>query len=706
MEFSSSKRDWAWAIGSGVACVIILFWRFFVTSGDKLAGDDVDTRLCIYLCEHLRLSFLGKASLLDPAFFYPERGLMGRSEGMLLYSIPFSLFRTLGADIYYSFEATLWAIRLVGHLAAFYLLRRVIHCSLPVAIFGACLVSTGNVYFLVLGHTQLLAVSLVILIGALVAVYVRHRSLRPKLALSALLVSAILAGLLSATSFYVSLFSALLVVFTGLLFGVASLLKRQLSLPARPQEWAAAFVLAIVACYPTFWLYKPVLEKTSWRDMATTRLHMADAKTALDPRFVSDLWNLRLPYEMGDRQLGHRSEAPRTWPPLTLALASVGLIWAAIKLFQTQSATERFAAAFLLAAAGLYACCLVFPTANGEWTAWVWVRQWIPLVKAIRVPQRFAVVAHVAVALVIAIQMQKLYASRLQKLFFVLAAICLAEQVNWHEFQGLSRFGDLGRLGELPAPPQSCRVFAIDDFQVKTPAYQLDAMLLSQRWGIPTINGYTAFEPYDWNLQVDQAAYSGQLRRWALKKGLTNGFCVLNFESKNWTVADPQAFGRIPIDQEILFTLPGKQIPELLIAGFRGPTADGTWLDSGSPKLRFGWTKASSSAPLLNLKFDVRTLPANPVEARLEIDNQELAKFEFTKLGLQEVSIAIPTDLATADLRQMTIFLNSPGVYPPRDGQFSALLVSVRASLRRQSAAVPANSTKAQTPTNQSPARL
>ena len=54
-----------------------------------------------------------------------------------------------------------------------------------------------------------------------------------------------------------------------------------------------------------------------------------------------------------------------------------------------------------------------------------------------------------------------------------------------------------GALDEVPAEPGSAALFylanSVPDRQGATYAYQIDAMLISQRVGIPTINGYSGW---------------------------------------------------------------------------------------------------------------------------------------------------------------------------------------------------------------------
>src|SRR4051794_5670986 len=59
-----------------IACVcviVLIFWNFFASGFDRVAGDIGDNRFIIAILEHWRHVFLGRApDFTSPSFFYPE----------------------------------------------------------------------------------------------------------------------------------------------------------------------------------------------------------------------------------------------------------------------------------------------------------------------------------------------------------------------------------------------------------------------------------------------------------------------------------------------------------------------------------------------------------------------------------------------------------------------------------------------------------
>ena len=94
-----------------------------------------------------------------------------------------------------------------------------------------------------------------------------------------------------------------------------------------------------------------------------------------------------------------------------------------------------------------------------------------------------------------------------------------AEQYNHHSNARLDVVEARRTLASHPPPPAECEVFQVaPPFPPGRPdhALQLDAMLLAQRFGIPTVNGYSGQLPRGWPggpVQAVRASSSGVARR-------------------------------------------------------------------------------------------------------------------------------------------------------------------------------------------------
>jgi hypothetical protein len=72
-------------------------------------------------------------------------------------------------------------------------------------------------------------------------------------------------------------------------------------------------------------------------------------------------------------------------------------------------------------------------------------------------------------------------------------------------------------------------------------ATHIDAMLVSQRFNLPTLNGYSGWFPAEWKLLSFDKDYLENARQWVRNKGIASGLCSLDLSSGTWST-DNQIF--------------------------------------------------------------------------------------------------------------------------------------------------------------------
>jgi hypothetical protein len=150
----------------------------------------------------------------------------------------------------------------------------------------------------------------------------------------------------------------------------------------------------------------------------------------------------------------------------------------------------------------------------------------------------------------------------------VLLVLAVVEQINTtpsgSRMSGatvLDRSAQLRFLRSATAPPPACRSFYVLDrtHTSLAPAGaagyyiavtdQIDAMLISQKFRIPTLNGYTSYRPPDWGL-LDPFApqYPAAVRSWANEHNMQGGLCQLDLATMRWQMesAPPTATAAKP----------------------------------------------------------------------------------------------------------------------------------------------------------------
>lgn len=88
-------------------------------------GDLADGRLNLYFLEHAHKFFSGKlmASLWDAPFMYPEKNVLAFSDNLLGSAPIYSLLRLFGADMFASYQIWFVIVTALNYITAFYFLR-------------------------------------------------------------------------------------------------------------------------------------------------------------------------------------------------------------------------------------------------------------------------------------------------------------------------------------------------------------------------------------------------------------------------------------------------------------------------------------------------------------------------------------------------------------------------------------------------------
>jgi hypothetical protein len=110
-------------------------------------------------------------------------------------------------------------------------------------------------------------------------------------------------------------------------------------------------------------------------------------------------------------------------------------------------------------------------------------------------------------------------------------AFCVIEQVNlWSN--GLARATELAELRAVPAPPRECRSFLVKYFGE---VGEVDAMWISMKTGLPTLNGRSGGAPPGWRLSEPSVDYAAVARQWIAQNQLSQQVCIYDEVSRRWS---------------------------------------------------------------------------------------------------------------------------------------------------------------------------
>jgi len=539
-----------WLVGAS------LFFRAEWSSGfRKIMGDNHDTVHITFLQEHWFHVLHGQVSWRSPSFFYPLKGVLGFSEGFVLFQIFYAPLRLLGCDMFLAAELTVILFSLVGFASFVCLARVAFGAQRWVALIGGLAFTFANNLWLHLYWFQLLVVWMVpgvLLLGVLAfRAWPEHRARSRVLGAAC----GLLAALIFFTSFYVAWFSviAIGVALTILLLGgrrrVASRLLTQLQ-----SAWSLVLTMGLafaVGLVPFVLTYLPAQKQVH---------HLSYGKIMSYAPRPRDLVNV------GTHNVLWSSIVQRIVPSLlptfvTYAVTPLVMIFAlvgsALALWMSRNEVDRarlFAArsAAVLAATAVVLSILPVETRFGSLWAVIWH---IPGATAIRRTDRIGVVTGLVASLAMVCAASVLYRrggrqrdrSIWRATILVLVLLAVVEQANTTPMALLDRRAELAFLRSAETPPTACRRFYVVD-RVHTslsptgPAGyaaavtdQLDAMLISEKFLIPTLNGYTSYPPDGWGLMDPfSSEYLGAVRSWTTAHDLQAGLCQLDLGTMQW----------------------------------------------------------------------------------------------------------------------------------------------------------------------------
>jgi hypothetical protein len=309
-------------------------------------------------------------------------------------------------------------------------------------------------------------------------------------------------------------------------------------------------VVFLVALAPFFATYLPVRSEyggRSW-ELVESLLPVASDLSNVGPENL--VWGDLLAREDGRRWPGNYRKG---YPPLFLGTLLLGTALAGRRTFRgdpprtvADSCSSLDLWTFGLGSSVVTCWILMFPVAGVS--AWRLVHDLVPGAEAIRVVFRLQLVASLAASAVVAVTLDRaMHRSKGRWRSGAIALFCLvllAEQVNLRS-HGFSKDLQRERLGAVEIPPPECSAFVLAPGPVPSlqrPGreaewfeVQHDAMLVAQRFGVPTLNGRSGILPSGWRLhRPDEEDYSEDLRSWRKRHGLVGGVCTLDLSTGRW----------------------------------------------------------------------------------------------------------------------------------------------------------------------------
>ena len=498
----------------------------------------------------------------QPAFFFPTGNTLGYSDTFVLDELFYAPLRWASLDPFAAFQGTVLAGSLVGFTGAHCLCRRILGGHVLTSSLLALTFTFSNALFVQAGHSQLYAIYWCP--GVIVLV------LRSTDARNGRLLNAFGAGLLTGTLFlstyYLAWFfavcSALWCLFYWLLRGnfrrTWSTLRTAIA--AYRTRMAVCAVGLAIPLVPFGIVYLPAL-KSGRRPVSAAVQNAAGVGDMINTGQRNLLWGpltrtVLAPGRLRNGELGFGLT------PVTLMLVAVSTAYFVHRLRVSGSSRPRDRAAL---ATGLVAVVsIVLPMRILGVVPWTLIWHLVPGASAIRAIDRLALMSSLLGMMVIAFAVAEIVVrpkdlgatapatggpvarpagrprGHLMAATVVLLGICAVEQVNVGRNAGIDRRAEMAALAAVPEPPTGCRAFyvTVSAGDVRRPDLpSIDAMLVAQKTGLPTVNGFSGLFPPGYGAVSDPASprYGHDVRQWVVSHGVTAGMCGYNLASRTWT---------------------------------------------------------------------------------------------------------------------------------------------------------------------------
>lgn len=515
-------------------------------------GDSYDGLIEISIFEHWYNFFECKEAFFSTRYFYPYAATIGYNDALLIPGLFFAAGRTAGFDIFVSALIAHVSMKIIGFFGMFVLLRLGGAIRFWLALAGSALFTISSASLLHMYHAQLLSVCLIpwLMVFALRA----GRALLAGETGSLCLWGGMLGagfGLAAFTAFYMAWFFA----FGMMLYVAAALVTtgaqaRSALWVALTRQWPAVvlcLLIALCALTPLGIAYLPKVMAGMHHDWtsgpADTLVNMGTLINVGDGNLV---WGRLLDLAASASHHGLAGGEARFGIPLGLLVAGlVALAW-----FVRNRAGNAMPFVMAVALVGFVALMAKGP---GGLTGWYYVYTWVPGASAIRVVARGLLLALVPLTFVVFTYLDRVGWSNTRLACVV--AFLLIEQVQLHAPTHLDRRQQQQMLNEVGAPPRACQaIFVVsartDDDKEKLEGknitsswavnnddraeiernansdflkyrHNVDAMLLSGYYHFYTINGFSTFNPIDWNFSDPRdPSYLERVRQYARNHGI------------------------------------------------------------------------------------------------------------------------------------------------------------------------------------------
>ena len=242
----------------------------------------------------------------------------------------------------------------------------------------------------------------------------------------------------------------------------------------------------------------------------------------------------------------------------------------------------------------------------------------------------------------------------------------LTEEIASRPPVALDRIAAMRMLAAIAPPPASCRIFYVtgrqtvlhNDLPQAATALRpnVDAMLISAMRGVPTVNGYSTFNPPDWDFaDISSARYPFAIARYAAVHDLNRGLCRLDLGTGQWQVLLDLRLPSLTLNQTVPLGTGSPLSANVFLSGWDVQEATGRWTNNTDAVLLLNLPRSVLGRSLQVSLTMSALLPPDHTQGeniRIMSDGQSIASL---RVGAQTETFGFTVperpDMSSPDLR-------------------------------------------------------
>jgi len=561
-----------------------LFFRQIVFSHfDLLLGDVGDARFIGVILEHWWQVLQGVAQWLSPTFFFPVQGVLGYSDALFLNVFPYVVLRFLGVEPFTSYQIVLFTLVAAGWIGTILFFRRCLKLSILPTIVGAALFVFPNAMAVLTrnSHSHFFTVYFIPYLAIGIYVFLRNFKKHTSIGTVAGIFVAIIVPAIFYTSYYIGWFSLFFILLLSGVGAVWCIMHSEDNtfwqrIVWKRETWQKILPYCLLSgiCFIPFLLtYVPTLRQFGSRSYQVIATMLPSVIDYVNVGPNNWLWGKTI-YStfagLGSRPLAHELMKGVSVFLLLVFLAFLVYFIRKTRNYQLIAAQDGFCKIAVdgneanaderlaILAAGLSMAVLLawlLMMKIQGFSLWWLIAKLIPGAGSIRAVYRFQHVLAFPIAIVVAIGLHQSinyvtghiqsYLKRGACLVAVtvLALLLVGEQFNTGSLANYSKQQQLDMLVGISPSPQQAKVFALlpaEGLKKHPFEAQIDAMIIAQKYGLHTINGYSSWFPIGWGgiYDLNSPDYIAHLGRWIQHYNLeSDQLYFLNAKTGVWLSA-------------------------------------------------------------------------------------------------------------------------------------------------------------------------